>query len=128
MAKNVSSTVKGRASSTLTGQGSDNSWPRMKVTRKGTTHGPEEYYSHPWPGPEVLGVYFQAGLWTGSNHYFLVRSLKDTKAILKVVLILILFLFISGMDSSVRLLSIPATILDILLSRLLNHNIRTWTS
>ena len=85
MAKDLSSTVTGRASSTLTGQGSmftdqgsDNSWPRMKVTRKGTTHGPEEYYSHPWPGPEVLGFYFQAGLWTGSNHYFLVRSLNDT--------------------------------------------------
>ena len=30
----------------------------LNMTWKGTTYGPEEYYSQPWPGPEVLRAYF----------------------------------------------------------------------
>ena len=45
-----------------------------KTNRKGSTHCPEEYYSHPWPGPEIFWVYFRAGLRASSNHYFLVMA------------------------------------------------------
>ena len=65
----------------------------IKTTRKGTIHGPEEYYLHPWPGPEqksllevalkgttlawipesTLPGRFRARVWAGSNHYSSVR-------------------------------------------------------